>query len=62
MLVNYYCDLLEMENLERQLKVLKSSLHKHKKEARLWKSRYNQERKARCGIIRQIHYVCLFTE
>ena len=38
---------VEMEVLERKLEVLKNNLSKKKKEARLWKARYNQERRAR---------------
>ena len=38
---------LEMEGLEKELKMLKAIVSKKKKESQLWRRRYEQERRAR---------------
>ncbi len=45
------CDILssvELEMYEKQLVIAKEEVLRYKKAARLWKSRYEQERRARC--------------
>ena len=42
-----YTSSTELESLEQQLLVAKEEALKYKKAARLWKSRYEQERRAR---------------
>lgn len=46
---------IELESLEKQLLVAKEEALKYKKAARLWKSRYEQERRARLAAEDQIH-------
>lgn len=44
----------ELESFEKQSRILKSQLTKKKKESRLWKSRYEQERRARLAAEERI--------
>ena len=49
----------EMEALERQLDVAREEAARYKKAARLWRTRFEQEKRARCVCVVCVWCVCV---